>query len=255
MTIAAGFIHSEGVLLASDTLHEGPGYKFYDPKLRHCNCPAGKVAFAYAGNTRAALAAIRKHDRALEGFSGSIGTKLERLHTYEYTQKILNDPAQAYDSNFHYDLLIAVRPKGRPVELYLTSRLSFTPVNTFECIGIGEALARYIIRPVFSTGMEQSTVVHIAAYALAAVKDNVQGCGGSTRMLSIHHDGTLQDFYAEPSIGHIERSYPAFDFLSRKLFFAHLNTAASAEDFDRNLQNFSAELRGMRQKWLEAVKS
>jgi hypothetical protein len=73
-------------------------------------------------------------------------------------------------------------------------------------------------------------------------------------MLSIHHDGTVQDFYDNPAINHIERTYKSSDFLSRKLFLGHLNADVSDEDFERNLENFNKEMHHMRHKWAQAVK-
>jgi len=255
MTIAAGLLYRGGVLLASDTLHEGPDYKFHDQKIPHFNCPAGTVAFAYAGNAHAALAAIDAHERSLHTARNNLAGKIEASHVAQYTATILNDPNQAFDANLHYQFLVIVRPTGEPARLYLTSRLSFTPQRLrYQCIGIGDILVRYLIGKAFGTGSNEKTAINVAAYAIAAVKDNVPGCGGATPMLALRHDGTIEEVITESRIEHIERWYKAFESSARRLFIAHLDLAASDQDFNGNLDNFNRETREMRHRFLAAVK-
>src|SRR5580704_3616076 len=60
MTIAAGFLCAEGVLLCADTEVAGWTLKHHDSKLRHFDCPGGNIGFAISGNMDFALAAIDK---------------------------------------------------------------------------------------------------------------------------------------------------------------------------------------------------
>lgn len=255
MTIAAGFVHRDGVLLASDTLHEGYGYRIYESKIRHFNCPAGMVAFTYAGNAKAAIATIQKCKNEMRRFSQKdILAEVERIHAREYTAKILSLPTQSSDWNLHYQLLVAVRPLGGAAELYETDQLNFSPVTTYQCLGAGTSLARYLIKPTFVVGMPEDGVLRLAAYALAAAKDNAEGCGGSSLFLSLRNNGTLGELYSEPAAQHIEDSYKWFDFVAQHLFLHHLDLAVSDSDFEGNLGNFDREMRHMRHKWLALAK-
>ncbi|MGA2739350.1 MAG: hypothetical protein ABSG65_18155, partial [Bryobacteraceae bacterium] len=66
MTIAAGFVCSDGVVLCSDTLHEGWKYKLHSTKLLHFDCWGAQVGFAFAGATDLAISAIEKCERRLK---------------------------------------------------------------------------------------------------------------------------------------------------------------------------------------------
>jgi hypothetical protein len=67
MTIAAGFVCREGILLCADTEQTAWAMKLHGSKLGHFACPGGIIAFAYAGNTRFAFSAIQKLQKRLQG--------------------------------------------------------------------------------------------------------------------------------------------------------------------------------------------
>jgi len=258
MAIAAGFVTQAGILLAADTLHEGGGYKIYDSKIRWFECPLGVVAFAYGGNVPPAIAAIESCRKQLKDrVKGDLAAVVESILAAEYTKRILNHPKLADDWSLRYRLLVAVRPKrprGSPALLGATSHVSLSPVSDYECLAPEDSIGHYLIRPSFALGMPEDKVLHLAAYALAAIKVNVVGCGGSTLALAIRHDGTVQEFYADAAVQHIEACQKWFDLVARNAFFQHLDLAATDEDFRRNMEILAKELRLMRQKWQAAVK-
>jgi hypothetical protein len=49
MTIAAGFLHADGILLCSDSQMEGAAIKFQAPKIGMFEFLGGKIGFAFAG--------------------------------------------------------------------------------------------------------------------------------------------------------------------------------------------------------------
>ena len=58
MTIAARFLHANGVLLCSDTQQESGAAKFHDPKVGVTDIPYGRIAFAFAGHCDFATTAM-----------------------------------------------------------------------------------------------------------------------------------------------------------------------------------------------------
>ena len=59
MTVAAGLLCKEGVLLCADTLQLDWETKSQECKIHSFDFPGGKVAFAYAGNSRFSISAVQ----------------------------------------------------------------------------------------------------------------------------------------------------------------------------------------------------
>jgi hypothetical protein len=177
MTIAAGFVCREGVLLCADTEHTGWSAKFHESKLGEFEIPGGKLAFALAGNTSFAWSVMQKCRRLLQTVPPEKTlSELERILDREYRRNVLSNPGR--DQNYHYWLLIAIWSPGHRVRLYATNETAIREVTTFDCIGIGRELADYLIRPCFTSLMPERLALPLAAYALAGVKESITGCGG-----------------------------------------------------------------------------
>ena len=117
MTIAAGLLHRDGVLLCADTEQTGWAMKLHAAKLGHFAHPAGKVAWAYAGNVNFAVSAIQKCRRRLEAAAptDTLG-ELEAVLDEEYRRNVLSHPGYATD--------------GTPVDCVRLARLGL--VEGFE---------------------------------------------------------------------------------------------------------------------------
>src|SRR5689334_18082767 len=85
MTIAAGFVCRDSVLLCADTEYRGWATKSHHAKIGSFDCPGGQVAFALAGNTAFAWSAIQKLKKRLEATPPSETiTIAERVLEKEY---------------------------------------------------------------------------------------------------------------------------------------------------------------------------
>jgi len=60
MTIAAGLLCQDGVLLCTDTEHTAWAAKSHHSKVDHFEVPNGKIAFALAGASALAWSAMQK---------------------------------------------------------------------------------------------------------------------------------------------------------------------------------------------------
>ena len=180
----------EGVLLCADTEHTGWSSKFHGSKLEHFEIPGGKIAFAFAAaNSHLAWSAIQKcRDRLQAVAPKDPIVELEQVLDAEYRRHVLSHPSY---SDVAYQLLVAVCTPPERAALYVTSETCLRRVDDFECIGIGQELASFIIRPTFLRFMPQQKALSLAAYALVAVKESIRGCGGMSIYLLLENDGRV----------------------------------------------------------------
>jgi len=252
MTIAAGFIYQNGVLLCADTELSGWAMTLHGRKVEHFKCPVGTVGMAYAGNRAFAVSAIQKCKRELVASSpGEALGKLERIIDKEYRRTVLSHPSHAIDPTLSYSLLIAICTQSGDLSLYATEQTATRQVPDYECIGIGEALAHYLVRPEFSMGMGERATLSLATFMLACVKGNVPGCGGFSQFVSIRKDGTAMDFMSGGSLlgsslltntDWLERHSKGYDAFARKLLFDIPNPEVTDADFIASLNEFKKRM-------------
>ena len=192
MTIAAGFVCTNGVLLCTDTQHTAYPLKYDATKSDDFEFPGGKLAFAYAGNTNFAVSATEKCQRHLK--------EKKRLHPLadiegilekEYRRTVLSHPDRNSDGNIPYWLLLALWLPSSGVKLYATHQIALHEVRTYECIGAGQYLAQYLIEPFHLFPMDEWKAIVVASHALAAAKNHVDGCGGMSIFTLVQNDGRI----------------------------------------------------------------
>jgi hypothetical protein len=255
MTIAAGLLCNEGVLICADTEETSWIMKSHASKIRHFEFPGGAAAFAYAGNTRFASSAIRKCQTRLIGLSKRSSGKpvdpiseIEGILDREYRRNVLSHPGYATDSSLYYQLLIALWVEGCETKLYVADQTALDEIPTFECIGIGESLARHLIASGHSGGMEYNRALPLAAYTLALVKDQVKDCDGMSIFVFVGNDGkigTVTSLHDGPCV-QLERYARSYDSLCRRLLTVIADPALDPKYFEPNLDSlFIQEIRRM----------
>jgi hypothetical protein len=90
MTIAAGFLCRQGVLLCADTEQTAWAMKLHQAKVGFFDFPGGKMGHVYAGNTQFALSAIEKLQKRLNrrAIKDPLG-EVEKLLDSEYRRNVL----------------------------------------------------------------------------------------------------------------------------------------------------------------------
>jgi hypothetical protein len=144
---------------------------------------------------------------------------------------------------------------GEPPRLYVTSQTALQQIDGYECIGIGDYLAHYLIRPSFTVGMAEKEALSLCAYALTGIKDYVSGCGGMSVYLLLQNDGkvglltSLHDGPCEQ----LQQYSHTYDFTTRQLLMALVNEDADDADFERYLTEvFNKTLLKVRSEWTRA---
>ncbi len=250
MTIAAGFLHRDGVLLCADTEHGSPAMKFYDTKLDPFEWRSRAGAFAYSGNSKFAVAAIQKCKTEL-GMTASRDPirVIEDVLGEEYRRVVFSNPGSAQDEDLHFSLLVAIPSITGSVELYASHETSIRRIDAFECTGIGNLFAGHLVRKSFIPTYTEFMALCIAAHMLALVKEHVPGCGGPSQFISVRHDGTAKRFDGHPCVGQLETWSDDQRFLSTELLFQHMDMHMADSDFELSLENFTSKMRNMRQNW------
>lgn len=255
MTIAAGLLCQDGVLICADTEHTGWASKTHQIKIGDFELPAtgAKICFALAGATAPAWSAIEKCRKALlDDSTGDLPSRIEAILDSEYRRNVATLPSY---SDFDYQLLVGLwEPGSHAVKLYSTTATTFVPVREFACIGIGGELASFIIRPAF-VGLTLRQALPLSIYTLACVKDAIAGCGGMSIYHLIRNDGSVGTI----SSGHlgttvnVEQYSKTFDFMTRRLLLLLADTDMDENTFRGNLDSlFIGPLVQKRREWVKA---
>ena len=260
MTIAAGFCYRGGVLLCADTEQTGWAMKLYAAKIFNFDYPGGKIGFAYAGNTGLAISAIQKCQRRLMTTDGNdVFTEVERVVDREYRKNVLSHPDSS-QAGLDYQLLVSISPHMGNATLWTTLRTAIRQVNTYECIGVGEHLAHYLLRPDFSAGMDERQLLVLATYMLASVKTFVPNCGGISHFLWLRNGGMTGETYSTAAVGlepktsteWLEKHARVYDMYARNILFQLANPDISDADFESNLKMFGGKVAELRRNFRES---
>ena len=252
MTIAAGFVHRDGVLLCADTQHETLTMKSHATKLHQLDYWDGHIAFAYAGNSAFALSTIERCTKRIEALHNGEDpvTAAEKILDAEYRRVVYKHPDRLIDPNVGYYFLMAVhrRSKGR-TELHASYEVTIRQIFSYEALGIGKPLADYLVKPFYTRGQSEHDAVCFAAQVVSIAKEHVPGCGGMSLLLSLRNDGTIGEFYNDHLIKQLETEAPAYFMKAQDLLFQHVDGNLSTADFEMNLHLFDNYVLEMRQRW------
>lgn len=243
MTIALGFVHSGGVLLAADTEVSTYAWKDQQAKIGHFEYPGGRFAFGVAGNKNYALSTVEKIREALHKDDGrTVSIIAEDVLNAEYQRLVYSNPTHASDLGAPFWLLFAFRPYGGRYELYSTDANSVRRVDSFECIGIGEALARILLRPMSFRLHQEDSATNMAIYALAMAKKNVPGCGGPSMLINFRHNGQVGGFGAsQEDVDRLEALFQSYNVRVMELLSRMINPSVPERAFEQCLERFSKE--------------
>jgi 20S proteasome alpha/beta subunit len=246
MTIAAGMLYNGGVLLCADTQFETSTAKSQDPKVGSFEFPSGKVAYAMAGNGPFAKAAIQKCNRRLQRpITNSIEEALESVHEKEYRRHVLQHPSHAYDVTLHYWLLLAVWVQGHSPILYSTSGTAMLEVDGEECLGVGQDIAQYIIKPSYYQRMSEGEALILSTHALACAKRFAPSCGGPSQVLLMRNDGSI-DSPKPDSLERREKRLAECDKDMRTLLLKATDLSLEYGQYENLLSGFTGEMRRLR---------
>ncbi len=195
MTIVAGFNFNDGILVCTDTKHSGIGARFA-PKISTSAYGNGaKSIMAFSGRSRYARMAIEDCENLLAALKDP--TLIEMESTVRdvlldlHKKHIFPHPSRGYTGGPDFYLMLGLWAKDK-LNLYVTDETALDKVPTYECLGTGEYLGRYIITPRYAgPQMPLPGVIFTAITALARIKKYDPDCGGKSQFVVLHKNGEM----------------------------------------------------------------
>jgi hypothetical protein len=223
MTIAAGFVCADGMLLCADRQFTGqvklPGTKLWDHRdgdLRILTASAGDAALmrlAEEGITDG----VNSQTSLIDAREG-IEAVLERLHIDYIDKRIAIDPS------YGVDLIVAIRTIDG-FELLEHQAWAVVPVERtrgFACIGSGSILGTYVADQLFHPGQTAAGTAVVATHVLQIAKRYDPWCGFGSDIRALAGTGDSIDM-SVTSVAQIEGFFDEVYRTLRPLLFVATN--------------------------------
>ena len=242
MTIVAGFLLQEHIVLCGDTMVTS-GIKTHQSKLQgfHVNDGAERYTFGFAlaGNEVNGEMAIQDCIAAL---SECPKQELTLRKATEILREAIADINRRYvdgrSDTERFDLIIgAWLPRGGGLKLFSTAGGSGVIRRDHECLGSGYWLANIIANPMFHRRMRLDETVLLAIQAIAAAKKYDPYCGGDTNFMVIARGGAISAAVPYRAV-EVENYIADFDNSSRRLLLDLGNAELQEADIERKLAEF-----------------
>ena len=255
VTIAAGFVCQDGIVLCADTEETGVGYKRRVVKLQIMpNKPpfsedepvaiftgSGDAAFVDEVIEEMWNGVLESGEQELSKIIKRLQYENRRYHTTIYH---CYPPATRPELLPAADLLFAVRAKDG-FGLFRAYGTRFTRVRRYASIGCGAELADYICDEAQTIWTVRA--VPLAVYMLNRVKDHVPGCGGDSHIAILTRDGEAQTLSLREILG-LEEQFLTSEQITKEILVTCANRAISDEAFDKFMRAYAKQLLAIRKK-------
>src|ERR1019366_7521364 len=223
MTIAAGFVVQDGIVLCADTKYSG-SMKVDRTKLFPTRFDSSlSVVFALAGHEGYGKMAAEDCNDAIAAIDPSARSAIRVKRAIRGVVSGINrnyidvmpTPSDREDARFN--LLAAVWHEIDGLHLFQVLRTSIVEVASHECIGIGDYLAGYLIG--HPPPMDARMAIILATHMLSALKSYDANCGGYSQFITLRPDGTItQSKWYDSKVG--DDHVFAYEQEVRRLLFA-----------------------------------
>lgn len=253
VTIAAGFVHRDGVLLCADTELTAGALKLRGAKVAEIKAATGHLAVVFAGHVHNAVATIQKMERKLQTYRGDdpMG-QLERLIGAEHERLVLTRHLHE-QPEYDFSFIIAFKPPHGKVQMHATDGPAMWREKHYKAIGIGATFATQMIQSGLFGGASgpRDQYLVLASHVMGSVKKHVAQCGGLSLFIDLGHNGAATHFYGDSYLEAIEKWFSVYYMLTWNLAVQMGDTRMSDADFVANLKNFTTEMIERREKWRE----
>jgi hypothetical protein len=191
MTLCASFLCKDGIVLCADTEETYGDDKAHVQKLQWYTSKTFDVGIAGAGiGYLVDYAVIRTLEElgsapADENCEARLRSSMQSLYQKEFKLYPVDSPSSRL-----IQLLIAVRPKGKPPMLFCADGPLVRHVKDVRVIGaeLIQDVARDLHRYCYGT----VEAVYAAMYLLKEARNRYQGVGGATHIITIPNDGAIK---------------------------------------------------------------
>ena len=254
MTIAAGFVVEDGVVLCTDSLYSG-GIKRMGKKIFPLQLNGGAVAFAVAGHEPFAARAIEEcalcfdqnpdHQASVTGIKSTVELALKNFHE----QFVFTRPADERDK-VRFQLLVAMATLTESPCIFSSCETVLTPISRYECIGSGYFVGEHIIETGYTQNMRLDDAVLLGIHATAVAKEYVEGVGGPIQLLWMKN-GIVSPFHPLNTSIFTENYVMSYERRSEELLFQAANPKLTDEEFDAHAKRFVETTKFIRRRWRE----
>lgn len=257
MTVAVGFMCTDGIVLAADREVSTPSLKFEGPKAWYYRYPPDaaqptlKVGIVGAGDYSFIKFAAERIDGQLrEWIQGHGQASMDEVNGL--IQGVINDihlnhlypVGQPYERPT-IDLLIGIRLHTGRIRLARTSLTAITKVQNYEAIGIGSDLANFLVTRLYSGRVTATTAAFWATQVLMHAKDYVPGCGGKSDVVVIFQAGNA-GFVKQDTIHKNEQFLTAFESAIQPVFFGGSDPTVDDRAFVARVDELATRLKALR---------
>jgi hypothetical protein len=196
VTIAIGFRFDGGALFCADTKFTG-AMVLQDSKIYAQ--PYGSQAksiFVIAGNVAYARMAVRQCESAIAQLTHptlrEMAAVIEEQLLDVHRKHIFPHPDRGLVGGPDFWLLIGLWSPVDGLGTYYTAQTALSPFDAYYCVGSGDYLAHYLIKPKYE-GLQHTLkqVTVIACTTLIEIKSYDADCGGDSQFRILDNDGWL----------------------------------------------------------------
>jgi hypothetical protein len=206
MTVAAGFVCNEGVLLATDTLYAGVN-KRYGQKSWLFDHGDVVVGFAGAG-MQAGLERTRYEIGARLRGGIPADTVIEAIQDALSTVLKIQRPKSGTETHG----LFAIRVEGTCTLWENCGGAMLSPIgHVSQCVGFATALGQYFLDTLYQESMPMKWARIVAAHLIKHAKRYSEYCGGDTHLLEIPVNGAPRLVTDQSEIASLEQYLAAID--------------------------------------------
>ncbi|MGA3133902.1 MAG: hypothetical protein ABSD59_24340 [Terracidiphilus sp.] len=234
MTIGAGVLATDGIVLAADSQETLDDYlKLFKPKVIELTIGSAQLKCVVVGSGDGPFI-----DMLTERIASLLGVVEPYLENAKDTvhQSILDVCHQIFplyptqESRPQAHLLIGIwASDGLALLDSIVPMIKTAEEHTF--IGFGRDLAAYKAKQLMPPQMPLSVAVPLTAHILDIAKNNVEHCGGETKMVVIKRDGTVEKTQLS-FIKNAETGYERASWFLESIAFPILPTALGDDGRD-----------------------
>jgi len=196
LTIAAGYLGMNGIVLCADTQETYWGFKSNVDKIRHQTDMGLDVAITGAGDSdlieavgeRIEKAIFADYSENMVRFPNEILAIIQRVVTCAFHDFIAPYAAFPVEQQPSYEMLILVSVNNAVNTYDSLFKISRTVVREIAtggaCIGVGLTLANRLFEKLLNPFMELDSLTLALCFIIDEIKKSVEGCGGDTHLIA-----------------------------------------------------------------------
>jgi hypothetical protein len=248
MTIAAGFVCHDGIVLCADSQESYGDYKWPVKKLAIPRTHIQPIMIAGAGFGPAIDTAAQKilQKIAMSGASHEQVIRFIEEILREIHQEDLPYYPKAPDDVLAFELLIAFSTEDGG-GLYKSSGSLLKRVDYFEIIGSG-SITNFFAHTLYrknpfdrpNTSLSEGSV--LAAYLIHLAKSQLSSIGGRSEIVTLSNAGDIR-YASDWDVPHWERFFSEYQWLSGKVMLDCADPNSSEDDFNMRFDTFIEAIR------------